>query len=167
MCIRENHRFESPEKVRLATGSSMGRLENAKEPEGKLHVASLDVQDCFYHLGLPEELRPYFCLPRVRPAEVGLVGDDWDEVSWVVPRFAVLPMGWTWSLLFAELILQRAVSRAGLGAERRVEDFASPPPPPPGEHPATGAGGAGGGPGGNRGTRAVHTEHAAQLVLGG
>ncbi|CAK0874821.1 unnamed protein product, partial [Prorocentrum cordatum] len=61
--------FASPDSVDLATGGSFASLE--VDPGPPVCLAQVDIQDAFYHLLLPPELVPFFCL---RPVTAGLAG---------------------------------------------------------------------------------------------
>ena len=69
-CCTANFRFRAPPSTRLPTAAGHSRL---TMPEGTtLYSAQLDLKNAFYQIGLPESLRRYFCLPRVRAAAVGI-----------------------------------------------------------------------------------------------
>lgn len=54
----------------LATGESLSRVETlADQP---LYMASADLQNAFYTLEMPEELRRFFGLRPVRAGKLGL-----------------------------------------------------------------------------------------------
>ena len=55
--------FEAPPSTRLPNGSAIYRLEVPCDEE--LFVSTLDVREYFYHLRLPEILRPFFHLPAL------------------------------------------------------------------------------------------------------
>ena len=62
-CWRSNAWLHEPEKVSLATGGALGRLDI---PEGcELHTASADLANAFYTLELPAGPRQYFGLPGI------------------------------------------------------------------------------------------------------
>ena len=52
--------------VDLASGSALGSLE--VPGGGRVYVADADLKDAFYHMGLPDALRPYFCLQGLSAA---------------------------------------------------------------------------------------------------
>lgn len=90
-------------------------------------MASADLQNAFYTMAMPESLRPWFGLQRVRAAALGVaeVGDHkltGDE--WVHPRVKIIPMGWTWALWWCQRINERICERAGLDRSRRLRDGA-------------------------------------------
>lgn len=120
---RSNEHFEPPAHVGLATGATMGRLEASEN--SSVYCGGLDIRDCFYHIGLPEFLRQYFCLDAVYGRDVGLTGEEASRL--VVPRLRVVPMGWPWALLITQVIHTRAAAAAGLEAASRCEDFKPPP----------------------------------------
>eukprot|EP00959_Pyramimonas_sp_CCMP1952_P208592 4363534-Pyramimonas_sp.AAC.1 len=59
----------TPDPVDLATGGSFASLEVDSGPP--VCLAQVDIQDAFYHLLLPSELVPLFC---IRPVTAGLAG---------------------------------------------------------------------------------------------
>ncbi|CAE7664704.1 unnamed protein product, partial [Symbiodinium pilosum] len=63
---RSNCHFTDPEYVHLCTGEALSRL----EADAPLTVATADLKDAFYHIGLPVEWRDVFGLP---PIQAGLV----------------------------------------------------------------------------------------------
>ena len=69
-----------------------------------------DVSDCFHRLRFGSEpavrdLKKYFAYPIVRAGDVGVTSIDGTPVSadlMVFPRAESFPMGWSWSLFFAQ-----------------------------------------------------------------
>jgi len=95
-----NYEFAEPEPVNLSTPDLFSRL--VADPSRPLFAGKVD-QDNFYHrLGLPAWLWPYFALPAVRAGDVG-VGDRFGPDTMVYPCCKTLPMGWSHSVLLAQL----------------------------------------------------------------
>eukprot|EP00959_Pyramimonas_sp_CCMP1952_P365571 7656388-Pyramimonas_sp.AAC.1 len=85
--------FASPDSVDLATGGSFASLE--VDPGPPVCIAHVDIQDAFYHLLLPPELVPLFCLRPVTAGLAGVVELDGAPVSptqLVYPHLHVVPM---------------------------------------------------------------------------
>ncbi len=57
--------------------------------DSKLFVAKSDLSDFFYRFSLPTWLQPYFCLPAVNSADVGM-GDAYGGRD-IYPMLRVLP----------------------------------------------------------------------------
>jgi hypothetical protein len=96
----------------------------------RLYVCSADLQNAFYTLSMPGELRRYFGLQRVKARDLGLKEVDGVTVTgdtWIQPRVAVLPMGWSWALYWCQLIHERVAERSGLTSEERLQDFKAAP----------------------------------------
>ena len=55
----------------------------------KLHCVQFDVANAFYQIEMLLELRPYFCLPRLTGAQLGISTVDWMLVGdpIVYPQF--------------------------------------------------------------------------------
>ena len=126
---RANWRFAVPESVSLCTGSSFAALE--LEGGEVLHIGHADLQDAFYHLGLPARLRPLFGLHRVLASAVGLTslhGRPLPQGSCVHPRLRVVPMGWSWALWWCQFLHQRLVAEVGYSDAIRLRDRAPPVP---------------------------------------
>ena len=106
-----NRVFDLPPGVSLASSESFSKLECGDGEE--VYVGTVDVQDCFHRLKMPDWMRPYFCLPPVRTGDVGISSLDGIELeAWqeIFPCCLCLPMGFTWSLYFAQNINQDIVS---------------------------------------------------------
>ena len=112
---RSNTWFSTPPKTELATGDAFSRM--VAVSQDALELGQTDIQDAFYQLGLPMELRPLFGLPGARAGRVG-VSVTCDGVP-VAPstlvrfRLCVVPMGWTHALHLCQRVLE--------GASRSVE----------------------------------------------
>ena len=127
-CRRSNHHFRPPTSVNLTTGESLRRV--SIERGESLYVCSADLQDAFYTLSMPHELRKYFGLQRVRARDLGVKEVGGVAVAgdtWIQPRVSVLPMGWSWALYWCQVIHERAAERSGLTSEERLQDFKAAP----------------------------------------
>lgn len=107
-----NRRFRDPPGVALSTTETFTRLEHRG---AGLWIAESDVDSCFHRLRIDEELGRYFCLPPVMAGELGVCAAQGQAVGGldlVWPCLAVAPMGWTWSLYFAQSINRDVVARS-------------------------------------------------------
>ena len=92
---------------------------------------SSDIADCFSHLGIPDWLSDWFSLPGIRGEHCPWAQVDGEAPKpgdWMVPCLTVLPMGWSWSLHFAQKAHEFRLSTAGLTSENRVVDRMSTRP---------------------------------------
>ena len=100
---RLNQRCKKPPSVSLASGDSLANLEI--DPQSVLHLAQADVADCFHRMLLPQPLRCFFGLAGIEARYLGLTSLDGvplGPTDRVVPRLCTLPMGFAWSLYFAQ-----------------------------------------------------------------
>ena len=74
-----------------------------------LHFQTADVDNCFHRLRLPAWLRPFFCWPSVTLRELGVAAADADLCGPLAdldeplfPTAISLPMGFSWSLCWAQ-----------------------------------------------------------------
>ena len=118
--------FVTPLSVSLPTPDVIGELEVGGR--GGLFVAKTDLSDYYHQLALPAWLTRYFCLPPVRRCALALAvgaddeGDatavsrsaDANDQTLVYPKCLVLPMGWSHSVIAAQMVHETIVSRAGL-----------------------------------------------------
>ena len=122
-CI--NQRCKKPPSVRLCSGDGLGRLELPQELH--LHVAQADVDNCFHRMRMPTEMQRWFSLPRISAANLGgvRIGREYPNDSTpVFPLLETLPMGFSWSLFFAQSAHEAIVERcAGLNPASRITDF--------------------------------------------
>lgn len=122
-CRHSNQWFREPIGVSLATGDALSRIE--VQPHERLHFASADLKDAFYHLGLPEPLRPLFGLRAVKACdfgvtEVGGKGVQWHETLY--PQLCVVPMGFSWALYLCQTMHERIVGQVGAEDTSRLSD---------------------------------------------
>ena len=100
---RINQLCRKPPSVQLATGDSLSRIEVPADLA--LHVAHSDVDNCFHRLRMPEEMQGWFCLPPIAAKHLGLTelgGIPLRPDGKVWPTLRTLPVGFSWSLYFAQ-----------------------------------------------------------------
>jgi hypothetical protein len=114
---RVNERFKVPPSVDLVTAEGLAQVEIpcpdglsaedflAWEKELDVWIGTSDVADCFWRLRIDALLSSYFGLPGlparsfgIKEIESGPVGRD----TVVYPCLAALPMGFSWSVFFAQ-----------------------------------------------------------------
>eukprot|EP00959_Pyramimonas_sp_CCMP1952_P127177 2660314-Pyramimonas_sp.AAC.1 len=64
-----------------------------------------DVKDCFHRMRIDSALSQYFCLPPVKAGAFGVSEVEGTKVrasTAIYPCWQVLPMGFSWSLYFAQ-----------------------------------------------------------------
>jgi hypothetical protein len=106
---RTNRQFKKPRAVQLPTPDLLARL--VADPSRPLYVAKVDLDNFYHRLRLPAWLWPYFALPQVRAGDVGL-GDRFGENTMVHPCCKTLPMGWSHSVLLAQLAHEHFLNTA-------------------------------------------------------
>jgi hypothetical protein len=92
--------FVEPDRVTLPTPDRLANL--SADPSMPLFVAKVDLDNFYHRLRLPPWMRPYFALPAVLASDVS-VGDRFGPDTWVHPCCVTLPMGWSHSVLVAQL----------------------------------------------------------------
>ena len=133
-CRSISQRFKEPPGMLMAAGSTWANLELCSEAEDCLFVAQSDLKDCFYLLGLPSELQPFFALPAT-PVEAMAAWGIPREASGgesngglIAPCFRVVSMGWSWAMFWAQRVHQhQALIGTGLSQDRVL--VADRPPP--------------------------------------
>jgi hypothetical protein len=86
------------------------------------------VKDCFHRLKIPGWLSRYFALPAVPAKDLGMTGWSWfgrrlGAMSPVIVGWAVLPMGFSWSLFFAPAgNADKAAREVGVAASAGLSD---------------------------------------------
>eukprot|EP00435_Cladocopium_sp_Y103_P029361 s335_g7.t1 len=120
---RANQMFRAPPGVELCSAEGFSRLEVvvpeshhpgspefAKDLEGfGLYFGLSDIKDCFHRLRIPSWLSKYFALKPVPCEWVGLDGTELEgkrlqRGDTIYPMAGSLPMGFSWSLYFAQRI---------------------------------------------------------------
>eukprot|EP00438_Fugacium_kawagutii_P014095 Skav231798 [mRNA] locus=scaffold734:131220:155475:+ [translate_table: standard] len=130
-CRRSNCHFSDPDPIQLATGEAMGRIQLDKDEV--LYTASADLQNAFYTMEMPEQLRPFFGLRRVQAKQMSmqeLHGNPIDPDSWLYPVVRVIPMGWSWAMWWCQTLAERICERSGLTSHERLRDHAPAPSGP-------------------------------------
>ncbi|CAK0878435.1 unnamed protein product, partial [Prorocentrum cordatum] len=123
-CRRSNEVFTEPLGARLATGDAFGMLEMAAD-DSLLTVEGADLKGAFYHLELPEQLRPCFSLRPVRAGALGIKevgGVAVGASTKLYPRLRVAPMGWSWAMWWCQSVMERVAEAAGCGDDARLRD---------------------------------------------
>ena len=72
-----------------------------------IYFARVDVADCFHRLKIDSSLSEWFSLPSGTASSFGVAEIDGvaiDGYEFIHPQLAVFPMGFTWSLYFAQTI---------------------------------------------------------------
>ena len=67
----------------------------------------MDVDNCFHRLRIGQSLAEWFCVEPVRARDVSMNGREVsrqtvEDDEWIYPCAGALPMGFTWSLCFAQ-----------------------------------------------------------------
>jgi hypothetical protein len=94
--------FADPEPVRLPTPDLLARL--CTDGTRPFFVAKVDLDNYYHRLRLPVWMRPYFALPAVRAGDVSVeVSARFGADCRVFPCCVTLPMGWSHSVLVAQL----------------------------------------------------------------
>ncbi|CAK0869717.1 unnamed protein product, partial [Prorocentrum cordatum] len=137
-CRRANQLFQKPPGVALLSGEGLSRVE-IEDPEGLLeglpvHLGVGDVADCLRRMRSVKtaggDIRRCFCWPPLAPERAGAFEVDGvaarpDEKIW--PMCASLPMGFSWSLHFAQTAnAQRLGRQPALRQSQELSDRAPP-----------------------------------------
>jgi hypothetical protein len=93
---RGNRVFIDSPPVSLPTPDITARL--FVPPGSRLFTAKTDIDNFYHRLVMPEWMWPYFALPPVSSAAIGLPGPD----HLVYPCCRTLPMGWSHSVFVAQ-----------------------------------------------------------------
>ena len=95
-----NAAFVDPPHIELPSPEVFTRLH---VPEGKtVFAAKSDVRNFYFAIRMPAAYAPYFAMPSVRAADVGLAHVHGDVE--LFPCLTVLPMGWSHSVFVAQTI---------------------------------------------------------------
>jgi hypothetical protein len=95
--------FVRPRPVRLPSPSHLVQLQLLADV--RLYVGKVDISNYYHNLTLPQWMHTFFGLPPLTAAELGLHNEAPDAV--VYPCCTTLPMGWSHSVLIAQLIHER------------------------------------------------------------
>ncbi|MDO9355796.1 MAG: hypothetical protein Q7T55_19015, partial [Solirubrobacteraceae bacterium] len=119
--------FCDPDHVDLPTPDVLARLRTAgKRP---FAVSKGDLDNFYHRIRTPPSFWPYFALPPVRAADVG-VGGRFGADALVWPCCTTLPMGWSHSVFVAQTAhLHLVLSRTGLRPADRISSFRRPTNP--------------------------------------
>jgi len=118
-----NCHFRAPPRVSLPTGGALGSLECL--PGEQLYFAGGDIDNCFYRIAAPAAARHLVIPPGIYAKHSGSIVSKCEPVdpgSWVVPQFAVLPVGWSWALWVAQSIHENMAEATSMPRECRTHD---------------------------------------------
>ena len=107
-----NKDFKRSPPVHMCSPEILADLECAADDV--VYSATIDIKDCFHRLRLDDSLSDYFCLPGGTAASFGLTQKDGfmpDDI--VYPACSCLPMGFSWSVFFAQDVATEMVRRSG------------------------------------------------------
>ncbi|CAK0809174.1 unnamed protein product, partial [Prorocentrum cordatum] len=88
-------------------------------------VSGGDIDNCFYRIGLPSELREYFPLPDIAAGYLGLSTCEGRAVSprdSLAPVLTVLPMGWSWAMHLVQIVLVNSLVVSGFPQPQMILD---------------------------------------------
>lgn len=102
-----NRWFKTPPVVTLPSPEVFSRF--VSTAPGAVFIAKSDLDNYYHRLRLPGWLVPFFALPPVRAADVGLRQDT----AWTYPCLKSLPMGWSFSVFLAQLAHEFVVYKSG------------------------------------------------------
>ena len=96
--------FGSLPSVSLPTATSFARMEVPACQN--LHCVQFDLANAFYQMEMPLDLRPYFCLPGLTGAQLGVMSVDGMLIGdpIVCPLFRAMPMGWSHTLAWCQTL---------------------------------------------------------------
>lgn len=113
-------------------------------PSSIFEVATGDVPNFYYRLGLPENLVPFFCIPEVTAVQLAEALEAQGESSLAAPfrgggpfvGLSVPPMGWSWAVYLAQSFLEDMLEAQpphppGWDPRSRLVEGAALPPPDP------------------------------------
>ena len=96
---RVNSVFADSPEVKLPTPDLLSKLE--AEPGKTLFVAKSDLDNFYHRIRMPAWMHPYFALPPVRAADLGLSAQFGPDAV-IYPCCTTLPMGWSHSVYVAQ-----------------------------------------------------------------
>jgi hypothetical protein len=112
-----NECFTPCPPVALPHPSRLGELSLA--PHESLWIGGLDLENYYHHLRVPDWMVPYFGLPAVRVADLGLDDAALSKLgltrqSKVYPAMLTLPMGFSHAVPLAQAVHEHALSSRSL-----------------------------------------------------
>ena len=133
-CRPSNQMFRPPPGTPLATVESLCSIEmEVAADEGiTLFLGISDIDNCFHRLRLPVTLSDWFCLvPTFTARELGIVGEVINGITLgpdhvVSVASAMAPMGFSWSLYFAQRTSEH-IFAASLGRDSTLFNDMSAP----------------------------------------
>jgi hypothetical protein len=108
-----NMLFVDPPTIHLPTPAHLAALQSpcaAPASDGPIYVAKVDLSNFYHQLRLPTEWAPYFCLPPLRPSELGMT-DDCRPL--IYPMCLTLPMGFSHAVALAQLVHEHVLYSCG------------------------------------------------------
>ena len=108
-----NRECRSPPSVKLASPESLASIESNEET---VFTATIDIQNCFHRLKMPEYMSDHFALPSVTASQVGVKMLDGAPIhpdDLIFPCCSCLPMGLSWSVFLAQGVSVRQVLLTG------------------------------------------------------
>ena len=108
-----NKRFKRAPTVNMTTPEVLSSLECA--PDDVVFSSTIDVKDCFHRLKLSCQMSDYFCMPGGTAKQFGVThvnGEPVDPSTYIWPACQCLPMGFSWSVYFAQNVAVEMVARA-------------------------------------------------------
>ena len=114
--------FKPPPYTGLPTAAALTSIET--NPDETIWFAGADIADCFYRLEVPLGLDEYFSLPGILGSEVEAIARKHRLPlrAKLVPCLKVLPMGWSWSLYFAQQVHEARILKCGFEARQFIRD---------------------------------------------
>ena len=118
---RSNLRLHACPNAALLSSESCPKLEVDSDAVPTAWFGITDIKDCSHNMLTPEWISDYFSLMPVTAGEVEIEGSTLLQNSHrvalgndilVTPAWAVLPMGCSWSLYFAQSAIEATASRA-------------------------------------------------------
>ena len=117
-----NLRFVDPPSTKLPTAAALSAIEVPVDQD--LFAGTGDISNAFYNMRVPDDLSDMFSMPSIRARYLGVTGLDGVPISpdeILMPCTCVLPMGWSWSLHYCQLVVKNVVGQA-LRPSRIIED---------------------------------------------
>ena len=122
-CRAINRLFKFCPSCPMGTGASWSEVVLTEGCD--MFISSSDIKDYFYEVAVPESLSAFFGLDDVPESLVAELTGTADGGN--TPFLTVLPMGWSWSFFFAQLIHVQQVGEAVPELADRILDDISPP----------------------------------------